>query len=150
MSVKDGIGEDRRSAFEGLPAALRWLRRCQGLTQGEVARSAGIDAAMVSRYERGEAMPQLATLGRLLEGMEASLILLGHALRVVRGEPGENEPLRLSAELPAAEVEALRTTAVVLRKLIRSSRPEEPSQEVALRRHPGMRKKDPAGRDAGK
>lgn len=46
-------------------ANVRRLRQAQGLTSGELAKSAGISAAMLSRLEKGDVSPSLETLGAL-------------------------------------------------------------------------------------
>lgn len=83
---------------------------------------------MVSRYETGQAVPRLETLGRLLEGMEASPTALGWALEAVREEP--SGPLVLPADLPSAERAALQTAAILLCEVGRAlaGRPPVPSR----------------------
>lgn len=118
--LSDDVREGgRTAAFEDLPRALRWLRRRRGLTQGDIARVSGVQAAMVSRYETGQAVPRLDTLGRLLEAMEVSPTALGWALQVVQ-EGAAPGPLDLPAELPSAERAALQTTALLLGELGRA------------------------------
>ena len=49
-----------------IAALLRNTRNSVGLTQEEVARRAGTSQPAVARYERGDALPTLPTLRRLL------------------------------------------------------------------------------------
>jgi len=81
-------------------ANVRRLRQAQGLNSGELARSAGISAAMLSRLESGDVSPSLETLSALAEALgiatatllkedaasqsEAQLVRKGEGLEVVR------------------------------------------------------------------
>lgn len=53
------------------------LRTAAGMSQGELARAAGMTQPAVSRVERGEANPRLQTIARLAAalGVEASALL---------------------------------------------------------------------------
>lgn len=50
---------------------FRDLRKRAGLTQQALADRAGSDQSVVSRLERGEAMPSLLVLGRLMTVLSA-------------------------------------------------------------------------------
>jgi transcriptional regulator with XRE-family HTH domain len=50
-------------------ANVRRLRQAQGLTSGELARSAGISAAMLSRLESGDVSPSLETLAAVADAL---------------------------------------------------------------------------------
>jgi transcriptional regulator with XRE-family HTH domain len=79
---------------------VRRLRLAQGLTSGELARSAGISAAMLSRLESGDVSPSLETLAALADALgiamasllkedaaqqsDAQLVRKGEGLEVVR------------------------------------------------------------------
>lgn len=79
---------------------VRRLRQAQGLTSGELARSAGISAAMLSRLESGNVSPSLETLAALAAALgtgvatllkddpasqsDAQLVKRGEGLEVVR------------------------------------------------------------------
>jgi transcriptional regulator with XRE-family HTH domain len=58
-------------------ALVREARRRAGLTQAELARRAGTSQPAVARYERGRAVPDIATLARLVQacGFELRLEL---------------------------------------------------------------------------
>ena len=58
---------------------LKTLREKRGLTQRELARLAGIDVMLVSRYERGLGYPALETVIGIARALEVSLdyLLLG-------------------------------------------------------------------------
>jgi DNA-binding XRE family transcriptional regulator len=57
-------------------AAVRRLRTAQGLTLAEVARSAAISPAMLSRLETGDVAPSLDTLAALAEALGTSCAAL--------------------------------------------------------------------------
>ena len=81
-------------------ANVRRLRQAQGLNSGELARSAGISAAMLSRLESGDVSPSLEALSALAEALgiapatllkedaatqsDAQLVRKGEGLEVVR------------------------------------------------------------------
>jgi transcriptional regulator with XRE-family HTH domain len=52
---------------------LRTLRRRTGLTQREVAASAGIPASVLSAYERNRRMPSLAAASQVIEALGYSV-----------------------------------------------------------------------------
>ncbi len=56
--------------FTEVGRALRLLREDAGLSQAELARRADIGKSQLSKYESGKELPKLATLARLLEGLE--------------------------------------------------------------------------------
>jgi transcriptional regulator with XRE-family HTH domain len=57
---------------------LRTIRRRAGLSQRELARRARTSAAAVCLYERGERVPRVDTLERLLAAADAALSLDAH------------------------------------------------------------------------
>jgi transcriptional regulator with XRE-family HTH domain len=59
-------------------AIVRDARRRAGLTQAELARRVGTSQPAIARYERARAMPDLATLHRIVEacGLELRLELV--------------------------------------------------------------------------
>lgn len=81
-------------------ATVRRLRAAQGLTLAELAESAAISAAMLSRLERGAVTPSLDTLAQLADALgtsaaallrdpdrqasDAQLVRRGEGLEVVR------------------------------------------------------------------
>ena len=74
-------------------ADLRAARERSGLTQAQLARTAGTSQATVSAYEGGTKTPSLDTLGRLLSAC-------GARLTIVPGAAPVREPTR--AELAHA------------------------------------------------
>jgi transcriptional regulator with XRE-family HTH domain len=48
------------------------LRTRRGWSQAELGRRAGVAAAIISRTERGETTPSLATLDKLAKGLGVS------------------------------------------------------------------------------
>lgn len=76
--------------------ALRTLRKAAGLTQQALADRAQVGFAMISRYERGSELPQLATLGRLLSAMSLDFGAFARAL-----EPSALAPVSVGKPRPA-------------------------------------------------
>ena len=62
----------RRNIAAQLGANLRRLRLAQGLTLAELAQSAGVSSAMLSRLENGAVSPSLDTLGALADALGAA------------------------------------------------------------------------------
>ncbi len=65
----------------GFAARLRKLREARGLTQKDLANRIDIEVVQVSRYERGQYLPNaetLVTLARVLQ-VDLNLLLLGEA-----------------------------------------------------------------------
>ncbi len=71
------------TVFDNLGSALRRLRDARGLSQKEVAKTAGVTAPMLSSYENGRTTPEIATLDKVLDGIGASLADLEWALHQV-------------------------------------------------------------------
>jgi len=63
---------------------VREARRRAGLTQAELAARAGTSQPTVAKYERGRALPDIATLSRLIEacGFELRMELASPAPEV--------------------------------------------------------------------
>jgi transcriptional regulator with XRE-family HTH domain len=55
--------------FAGLGSTLRLLREQAGLSQGELARNAGMGKSQISKYESGKEFPRLESLERLLDAL---------------------------------------------------------------------------------
>ncbi len=71
---------------------MKWLsawRKYKGLTQTQLSNKSGIDANMISRYERKAAIPSLETIKRLALGLEISIEEL------LNGPASQNWELRL-------------------------------------------------------
>lgn len=83
-------------------ALLRERRRAHNLTQAQLARRAGTTQAALSRLERGELSPTLATMERVLEA-------LGEVLEVSARRPRLDIDLRhlrdLRRRAPAERLE---------------------------------------------
>jgi transcriptional regulator with XRE-family HTH domain len=63
---------DRREEAEAVPrfaAAIKARREASGWSQGQVGYRAGLDAAEVSRLERGKREPRLRTIIRIARGL---------------------------------------------------------------------------------
>jgi len=58
--------------MNALGERVRVLRHARGLTQGELARSAGVSNGYISKVERGTITPPDATLSRLVASLAAS------------------------------------------------------------------------------
>lgn len=65
----------------GFGTRLRKLRDARGFTQGELAERVGIELVQISRYERGQALPNAETLVSLAEVLktETDVLLRGEA-----------------------------------------------------------------------
>jgi predicted transcriptional regulator len=57
-----------------LPSAeeIRKLRKLAGLTQGELAKRAGVSQALIARIESGQVDPRLSTLRKIITALSAS------------------------------------------------------------------------------
>lgn len=71
MPPKTRYRSEDHALIEAFGARLRELRTAQGLTQEELAARAGIEAAEVGFYERGEREPGLVMINRLADGLDA-------------------------------------------------------------------------------
>lgn len=81
--------------FDNLGPALRYLRLHGGPVprkQLEVAARADVTRGMLSSYEKGRRDPTLRTLERLLRALDADLVQLDWALRMVGTGAGEPPP----------------------------------------------------------
>lgn len=74
-------------------ALVREARRRSGLTQAQLAERAGTAQPAIARYERGRAVPDIATLSRLVEAC-------GLELRLELAEP---DPQRAANDRAALE-----------------------------------------------
>jgi transcriptional regulator with XRE-family HTH domain len=83
-----------------LGRALAVLRVSRGLTQKEVARSAGIRQVVLSKWETGRCMPSFASVQQVVRRLGLSLVALDRALQLVRDPMGREQlPLALSQAL---------------------------------------------------
>jgi transcriptional regulator with XRE-family HTH domain len=73
--------------------ALLAARQRAGMTQARVAAMSGIDQADISRIERGQMIPTLATLGRLATALGGEIVIDfgGGERTVIAEEPALNE-----------------------------------------------------------
>lgn len=60
----------------GFGMRLRKLREGRGFTQGELAERVGIELVQISRYERGQALPNAETLVSLAEVLKTDTDVL--------------------------------------------------------------------------
>ena len=67
-----------------VPAALKLMRQGTGLRQTEVSQRSGLTKAMLSSYETGKTLPNLASLTSFLIAMDKDLSDLQEALDMVR------------------------------------------------------------------
>lgn len=61
--------QDKKSIL-GLASKLKAIRLKKGLKQVDVAEKAGIDSNYYSRVERGEAIPTVITLKKILSALK--------------------------------------------------------------------------------
>ncbi len=85
-----------------LPGALRLLRKARDLTQEELAGRAGIQQAVLCRYETGASTPTAARLAVVLHALVASWTDLDLALTEVQraAEQGEEPSQKAVLERP--------------------------------------------------
>jgi transcriptional regulator with XRE-family HTH domain len=67
-----------------VPEALKLLRQGTGLRQTEVSKRSGLTKAMLSSYETGKTLPNLASLTAFLLAMDKDLSDLQEVLDMVR------------------------------------------------------------------
>lgn len=80
----------------GFGNRLRKLREARSLSQRDLADRAGMEFAQLSRYERGQALPNLETLMSLSDALRIDVnVLLRGDVDSVR----QNEPLELDLPL---------------------------------------------------
>ena len=60
-------------ASEQLAGRVRHLRRAKGLTQHQLAAKAGTSRATVARIESETVIPELTTLARIAEALDADV-----------------------------------------------------------------------------
>jgi transcriptional regulator with XRE-family HTH domain len=72
----DTRGESRTSEMETLAAELRERRRREGLSLEALSAKAGVSRSMISKVERGEAVPSTVVLSRLAEALGTSFAAL--------------------------------------------------------------------------
>lgn len=70
--------------FAELGGTLRALRESKDLSQGELARRAGMGKSQVSKYEKGKELPKLDSLERLLEALEAEPLTLFYTAHLLK------------------------------------------------------------------
>jgi len=61
--------QDKKS-IQGLASKLKAIRLKKGMKQIDVAEKAGIDSNYYSRVERGEAIPTVVTLKKILSALK--------------------------------------------------------------------------------
>ena len=84
----------------GFGMRLRKLREARGFTQGELAERVDIELVQISRYERGQALPNAETLVSLAEVLKTDTDVL------LRGETSsfrETTTKEIDLDLPLLE-----------------------------------------------
>lgn len=74
---------------------LREARLRAGLTQAELGRKAGIARSQISRYERGDVLPSLETLRRLIRACGLEL-----GFRIFNADLEEHDATLIAQTLP--------------------------------------------------
>ncbi len=113
---------------------LRQLRIVREMGQGEAAEQAGITRSMLSNYERGKVMPEMATLERVLKVLRSTWVDF-ERLRVV------TRALRLGrsagADLRTGPEDAIGSVLVAVEMWLESIR-EEMKQRLETLRVPAQ------------
>ena len=86
----------------GFGSRLRKLREARGFTQGELAERVGIELVQISRYERGQALPNAETLVSLAEVLKTDTDIL------LRGEPSAQRDTSSDVDLDLPLLERFR------------------------------------------
>lgn len=97
-------GTKKRTAMFniGFGARLRKLREAGGFTQGDPAARVGIELVQISRYERGQALPNAETLVSLAEVLTTDTDVL------LRGEASSQQQPAADADLDLPLLERFR------------------------------------------
>jgi transcriptional regulator with XRE-family HTH domain len=69
-------GSEGSALLTRVGAEVRRLRLERGLTQRELADRSGVVQQNLSLYERGQAEPRLSTLERLLDALDAEIVVV--------------------------------------------------------------------------
>lgn len=69
--------------FRHLGKALLLLRALRGMSQGLVAKRAGLGKSQLSKYERGQELPKLDSLEKILRALDLSCLDLFSALHEI-------------------------------------------------------------------
>lgn len=80
--------------FAELGLTLRALRESKGLSQGELARRAGMGKSQLSKYESGKELPKLGSLEKLLRALDAEPLTLFYTAHLLKHR-AEISPLGL-------------------------------------------------------
>jgi transcriptional regulator with XRE-family HTH domain len=122
LTASELIDDDQGSPEirERVGQRLRQLRKRARLTQTELgARSGGIRAGEISRFENGERLPSVETLAKLARGLELPLRDLA-ALDDLP-DPGTPEVEELASKLQGQQTRTLRLAIAVIEALLKSS-----------------------------
>lgn len=95
---------EKSKLAEEIGRSIAALRSTRDWTQGQLAREAGLKPGLISDYERGKSVPDLASLDRLLAAMQYSLSDLDRARRFVGACPLPDTPASGQAAYPSVEV----------------------------------------------
>jgi len=93
--------------FDHFGKAIVALRRERRWSQKELAREAGISAAMLSNYENGVKKPTLDNLGKILDAFDLYLGRFDDALDLVSDRPPRGAPEAAAGSGPGAAPEGV-------------------------------------------
>jgi transcriptional regulator with XRE-family HTH domain len=77
------------SHFRHLGLAIKVLRELKGISQAQLARTAGMGKSQISKYESGKELPKLDSLDKILLSLDAtpfSLLLVVNFLDRMKSE----------------------------------------------------------------
>lgn len=101
--------------FEHVGLALKMVREMARLSQAEAALRAGIGKSQLSKYERGQNLPTLASLGKILEVVKVDALFFFYLSHILESQakagPGMSATLiegKGAAALLDAEASAYR------------------------------------------
>jgi ribosome-binding protein aMBF1 (putative translation factor) len=75
MTSEERAVLDSLNAAYGMAYAVHSARMKRGMTQAELSRRSGVTQADISRIERALIVPKLPTIARLLEALDARLVI---------------------------------------------------------------------------
>ncbi len=104
MTLQEYTSMSKTPAFKD---RLKRARTRADMSQGELARSSGIDRQLLSKYERGASEPRLEACARLAKALKCTTdYLLGMKEakhESAQGSSDESEPTSVTAEATAQE-----------------------------------------------
>lgn len=110
------------TSFEGLGAGLARLREERGRLARDVAEEAGISRAMLSCYENERTVPNVKSLERILDALDAGPADLERAMRLARRRAkdprGPGAPPAFGATERALLADALEALSEVVQQVV--------------------------------